>query len=605
MGSIERITGPLAIAKGMLGSSMYDVVEVGNQGIIGEIIQLRGDRAVIQVYEDTSGIRPGEPVRSTGMPLTVELGPGIIGKIFDGLQRPLELIQKKTGAFISRGVKAQRIDRKARWHFVPEKRAKKGSRVEEGQIIGYVDETDLVRHYIMVPAGAGGTIKEIKEGDFTVEQAVATLEKGGKTTEISMAQLRPVRKRAKILRRLPVKEPLVTGQRVIDTFFPVAKGGTAAVPGPFGSGKTVIEHQLAKWSDADIIIYCGTGERGNEMAEVLNEFPRLKDPKSGDPLMNRTVLIANTSNMPVAAREASIYTSVAIAEYFRDMGYDTAVMADSTSRWAEAMREISTRLEEMPGEEGYPAYLPKMLAEFYERAGRVETLSHKTGSITIIGAVSPPGGDFTEPVTQGTLKIAKTFWALDASLASARHFPAINWLNSYSLYIDALAPWYTARLGDTWLKSRKMALEMLQKEAELRDIVQLVGEEALPNQQRVMLEIGRMLREDYLRQSAFDDNDAFTSLAKQDMMLSCILDFAKRAIEAAEKGVVARMIYGMRSRQELSRIKEIPEKDFDKEAESISKHIEEDFAALLAEHEREELALRAQQQGIESDRTGA
>ncbi|MEM0074673.1 MAG: V-type ATP synthase subunit A [Candidatus Micrarchaeaceae archaeon] len=395
---------------------------------------------------------------------------------------------------------------------------------------------------------------------------------------------------------LNINEPLVTGQRIIDTFFPVAKGGTAAIPGPFGSGKTVIEHQLAKWSDADVIIYCGVGERGNEMADVLNEFPQLKDPKSGEPLMNRTVLIANTSNMPVAAREASIYTSVTIAEYFRDMGYNVAVMADSTSRWAEAMREISTRLEEMPGEEGYPAYLPKRLAEFYERSGKAETLAHKTGSITIVGAVSPPGGDITEPVTQGTLKITKAFWSLDAALASSRHFPAINWLNSYSLYLDALEPWYKAKLGDEWLRNRQEALALLQKEAELRDIVQLVGEEALPNQQRILLEIGKMLREDYLRQSAFDEIDAYSSMTKQNAMLSSILNFARMAVGAAEKGVSTSKIISTKSRHDISRIKEIYEKDIGRETARINKQIEEEFAALLAEHEKEELEQKATQQ---------
>ncbi|MEM3482895.1 MAG: V-type ATP synthase subunit A, partial [Candidatus Micrarchaeaceae archaeon] len=529
-------------------------------------------------------------------PLSVELGPGIIGKIFDGLQRPLELMEKKEGAFIRRGISAERIDKKARWHFVPDKQIRKGAHVDEGQIIGYVDETKLIRHYIMVPNGVSGTVKEIKEGNFTVEQAVAKVENDGKTIEISMIQQRPVRRQAKLIKRLNINEPLVTGQRIIDTFFPVAKGGTAAIPGPFGSGKTVIEHQLAKWSDADVIIYCGVGERGNEMADVLNEFPQLKDPKSGEPLMNRTVLIANTSNMPVAAREASIYTSVTIAEYFRDMGYNVAVMADSTSRWAEAMREISTRLEEMPGEEGYPAYLPKRLAEFYERSGKAETLAHKTGSITIVGAVSPPGGDITEPVTQGTLKITKAFWSLDAALASSRHFPAINWLNSYSLYLDALEPWYKAKLGDEWLRNRQEALALLQKEAELRDIVQLVGEEALPNQQRILLEIGKMLREDYLRQSAFDEIDAYSSMTKQNAMLSSILNFARMAVGAAEKGVSTSKIISTKSRHDISRIKEIYEKDIGRETARINKQIEEEFAALLAEHEKEELEQKATQQ---------
>ncbi|MGC8676222.1 MAG: V-type ATP synthase subunit A [Candidatus Micrarchaeia archaeon] len=591
MGTIERISGPLVTAKGMLGSGMYDVVKVGKEGIIGEIIQLNADRAIIQVYEDTSGIRPGEPVKSLGMPLYVELGPGLIGNIFDGLQRPLEAIERKTGAFITRGITANSLDRKTPWHFVPAKGIRKGARVAEGQIIGYVDETKLVRHYIMLPYGVSGILESIKEGDFAVEDKIAEVKlNDGKSAEVTMLQRRPVRTPAKLRRRLDVDEPLVTGQRVIDTFFPVAKGGTAAIPGPFGSGKTVTEHQLAKWSDADIVVYCGVGERGNEMADVLNEFPQLKDPKSGEPLMSRTVLIANTSNMPVAARETSIYTSVAIAEYFRDMGYSVAVMADSTSRWAEAMREISTRLEEMPGEEGYPAYLPKRLAEFYERAGKAESLSGKSGAITIVGAVSPPGGDLTEPVTQGTLKIVKTFWALDAALASSRHFPAINWLSSYSLYLDELEQWYKAKLGGAWRENRQEALALLQREAELRDIVQLVGEEALPNQQRLVLEIGKMLREDYLRQSAYDETDAYSSISKQHDMLSTMLYFAKKAMEAAEKGVSTAKISAMKSRQALSRMKEVPESSVHAEVERLSRQIDQEFAELLKEHEQEEVA---------------
>jgi len=585
VGKIERITGPLVVAKEMLGSSMYDVVKVGELGLIGEIIQLRGDRAIVQVYEDTSGIRPGEPVKSLGMPLSVELGPGIVGKIFDGLQRPLEEIEKKTGAFIARGVNILSLDRKAKWKFVPI--AKKGSEVKEGEAIGYVDETKLVRHYILVPYGLGGKIESIKEGSYTITEPIATIKKAdGKEASISMMQTRPVRRPAKVRRRIDITEPLITGQRVIDTFFPVGKGGTAAIPGPFGSGKTVTQHQLAKWSDANIIVYCGAGERGNEMAEVLTEFPELKDPRTNEPLMSRTVLIANTSNMPVAAREASVFTSVAIAEYFRDMGYSVAVMADSTSRWAEAMREISTRLEEMPGEEGYPAYLPRRLAEFYERAGKVETLSGKVGAVTIIGAVSPPGGDLTEPVTQGTLKIVKTFWSLDAALASSRHFPAINWLNSYSLYLDMLEPWYKEKIGEEWLRNREEALKLLQQEADLRDIVQLVGEEALPNQQRIVLEIGKMLREDFLRQNAYDDIDTYTSLNKQNLMLSTMLHFAKKGMEATEKGVPTEQIIGTNCRHEIARMKEVKESEIVEAAKKINEEIEKEISELIRKQEQ-------------------
>ncbi|MGC8629136.1 MAG: V-type ATP synthase subunit A [Candidatus Micrarchaeia archaeon] len=594
MGRIERITGPLVIANDMLGSNMYDVVKVGKEEIIGEIIQLRTDKAVIQVYEDTSGIRPGEPVKSLGVPLSVELGPGLIGRIFDGLQRPLEKIEQRTGPFIKRGVQAERLDKKAKWNFVPSKEIKKGTEVKEGQIIGYVDETKLIRHYIMVPYGVKGKIKEIKGGAYTIADDVAEIEDNGKTIGIKMSQERPVRLPAKVKQRLEVDEPLLTGQRVIDTFFPVAKGGTAAIPGPFGSGKTVTQHEIAKWCDAQVIVYCGVGERGNEMAEVLNEFPKLKDPKSGEPLMSRTILIANTSNMPVAARESSIYTAVTIAEYFRDMGYSVAVMADSTSRWAEAMREISARLEEMPGEEGYPAYLPKRLAEFYERAGKVETLAGKIGALSIIGAVSPPGGDLTEPVSQGTLRVVKTFWSLDAALASSRHFPAINWLNSYSLYLDSLRNWYEKHLGSDWLSRREEALKLLQQESELRDIVQLVGEEALPNPQRAVLEIGKMLREDFLRQSAYDPVDEHTSLEKQKAMLYTILDFAKLATSAAEKGVPTESIMRTSSRQEIARMKEIDESRIEQEAKAIHEKMEREISELIEEKEKKKAAGSSQ-----------
>jgi len=596
MGIIEKITGPLVVAKDMLGASMYDVVKIGTSKLIGEIIQLNGDRAVIQVYEDTSGVRPGEPAVSLNMPLSVELGPGIIGKIFDGIERPLELIAEKTGVFIKRGVEAEPISKSTKWKFIPNSKLKKGSHVSEGDILGYVDETKLVRHYIMVPEGVDGTIEELKEGSYTVKDTVARIETKKGTVAITMLQKRSVRKPGKILSKIDIDEPLVTGQRVIDTFFPVAKGGTAAIPGPFGSGKTVTEHQLAKWSDADIIVYCGAGERGNEMADVLNEFPKLKDPKSGMPLMDRTVLIANTSNMPVAAREASIYTSITIAEYFRDMGYSVAVMADSTSRWAEAMREISARLEEMPGEEAYPAYLPKRLAEYYERSGKVKTLGNRYGSVTIVGAVSPPGGDLSEPVTQGTLRVVKTFWALDASLANSRHFPAINWLNSYSLYLDALAPWYNKNIGEDWLANRNKAMQILQKEAELKDIVQLVGEEALPNEERILLEIGKMLREDYLRQSAYDPVDTFTSLKKQHIMLSTMLHFADKATSAVKQGVATEALAKTKARIEISRMKEIKEEDIEQEARRINEEIENEINALIEARKSTALSEEAGQE---------
>ncbi len=587
MGAIKRVSGPLVIAKEMLGSNMYDVVKVGNSGLIGEIIQLKGDDAVIQVYEDTTGIRPGEKVVSTGFPLSVELGPGILGGIYDGIQRPLSAIEKKSGTFISKGIVVEALDKKKKWQFVAEKEIKKGSHVKPGTILGHVQETDLIKHYIMVPNHVEGTIKSIKSGTFTVEDTIAEVESKGKSTKLTMMQRRAVRIQSPSKNKFRSSEALITGQRVIDTLFPVAKGGTAAVPGPFGSGKTVIQQQLAKWSDADVIVYVGCGERGNEMTDVLTEFPQLKDPKSGKPLMERTILVANTSNMPVAAREASIYCGITIAEYFRDMGYNVAVMADSTSRWAEAMREMSARLEEMPGEEGYPAYLPKRLAEYYERSGKVETLNGKVGSITIIGAVSPAGGDITEPVSQGTLKVVKTFWALDKALADQRHFPAINWLLSYSLYLDPLEEWYVKNVGEDFVKNRKEAMRLLQREAELKDIVQLVGEDALPDSERIILTIGRMLREDYLRQSAFDDIDTFTSLKKQAVMLSAMLHFARSASDAIAKGVPIDRVVKMSVRAEISRMKSIKESEADDTGKKINDHINSEFIALLKEEAQE------------------
>ncbi len=581
MGSIERISGPLVIAEGMTGSKMYDVVKVGEAGLIGEIIQLRKERAVVQVYEDTTGIKPGEPVVSTDAPLSVELGPGLLGMIYDGIQRPLESIEKKSGSFIGRGIVANALDRKKKWKFVPEAGIKKGSMVHHGTILGHVQETDTLKHYIMVPKGVEGKLTMIKSGSFTIEEKIAEAEHKGKKYPIAMMQKRSVRTPSPFKRKFRAEELLVTGQRIIDTLFPVAKGGSAAVPGPFGAGKTVVSHQLAKYSDSDIVVYIGCGERGNEMTEILVEFPHLEDPKTGKPLMERTVLIANTSNMPVAAREASIYTGITIAEYFRDMGYNVSIMADSTSRWAEAMREISARLEEMPGEEGYPAYLPKRLAEYYERGGKIESFGGRTGSVTIVGAVSPPGGDLSEPVSQGTLRVVKTFWSLDAALASSRHFPSINWLTSYSLYVPDLEEWYIKNIGEDFISNRNEVMKILQKEAELKDIVQLVGAEALPDIERVVLEIGRILREDFLRQSAFDKADAYTSIKKQAFMLSTILHFRKRAEEGIARGMPVDMISKMKVLSGISRMKEVEEDAVAKTGEKLAHEIDSEFAAAL------------------------
>ena len=580
LGIIEKVSGPIVIANKMLGAKMYDVVKVGDSSLIGEIIQLNEDKAIIQVYEDTAGIRPGEKVETTEHPLSVNLGPGLIANIYDGIQRPLEKIEKESGVYISKGISINSLDLKKKWDFIANKDLKRNAEVKEGDVLGYVQETDIIKHYIMVPPGVKGKLDELKSGKMTITQTVATVKDGSKKIEIPMMQMRAVRKAGKYKNKLMVDEPLITGQRVIDTFFPIAKGGTAAVPGAFGTGKTVIQHQLAKWSDAQIIIYIGCGERGNEMTEVLTEFPELKDPKTGKPLMERTILIANTSNMPVAAREASIYTGITIAEYFRDMGYDIAVMADSTSRWAEAMREVSARLEEMPGEEGYPAYLPKRLAEFYERGGKVETLNGKQGSITIIGAVSPPGGDISEPVSQGTLRITKTFCALDAALASSRHFPSINWLSSYSLYDGNLKNWYLKNIGKEFIENRDQAMKILQREAELKNIVQLVGADALPDSERIILEVGRMIRENFLFQSAYDNIDTFSSLKKQYMMLDLILHFNMLA-EKAVKEVSAEKIMQLDAKKEISRMRETSEKDFTAFAENTKKRIEKAFSDLL------------------------
>ena len=564
VGKIIKIAGPVVVAEGMRGAQMYEVVKVGEEKLTGEIIQLHDDKAVIQVYEETSGIKPGEPVVGTGAPLSVELGPGMLRAMYDGIQRPLTAIEEKTGSiFIPRGVEVPALPRDIKWEFKPT--VNEGDYVEEGDIIGTVDETPSIVHKVLVPIGVKGKIVEIKEGKFTVEETVAVVElENGETKELTMMQKWPVRKPRPYKQKLPPKIPMITGQRVEDTFFTLAKGGTAAIPGPFGSGKTVTQHQLAKWSDADVVVYIGCGERGNEMTEVTEEFPHLEDIKTGNKLMDRTVLIANTSNMPVAAREASVYTGITIAEYFRDMGYGVLLTADSTSRWAEAMREISGRLEEMPGEEGYPAYLASRLAQFYERAGRVICLGqdNREGFVSIVGAVSPPGGDFSEPVTSNTLRIVKVFWALDANLARRRHFPAINWLQSYSLYIDDVTEWWNTNTGPDWRQLRDEAMGLLQKEAELQEIVQLVGPDALPDRERVILEVARMLREDFLQQDAFDEVDTYCPPMKQYLMLKIIMTFYQEALKAVERGVEPAKILGVSVKQDIARMKYIPHDEF-------------------------------------------
>jgi V/A-type H+-transporting ATPase subunit A len=571
-GKIYRISGPVVIISG-LNTSMFDVVKVGNEGLMGEVIGIEGDKSTVQVYEETSGIRPGEPVENTGMPLSVELGPGLLESIYDGIQRPLPVLKTTMGDFIKRGVFAYGLSREKQWDFVPT--AKKGDKLKGGDIIGTVQETQNIEHRIMVPPDVSGTVEEIKKGKFKVDEVVCILSGGKKLT---MMQKWPVRKPRPVGKKLMPNKPLITGQRILDGLFPVAKGGTAAIPGPFGSGKTVTQQQLAKWSDTEIVVYIGCGERGNEMADVLNEFPELEDPKTGRPLMERTVLIANTSNMPVAAREASVYTGITIAEYYRDMGYDVSLMADSTSRWAEAMREISSRLEEMPGEEGYPAYLAARLSEFYERSGRVMGLCGKEGSITVIGAVSPPGGDFSEPVTQNTLRIVKVFWALDAKLAQRRHFPAINWLNSYSLYTKSLGDWYKENVSPEWQKLRDDAMELLQKEAELQEIVQLVGSDALPEDQQLTLEIARMIREYFLQQNAYHEVDTFCPMDKQYKLLKAITTWGSKAQSALEGGVAIEDIMISKSKDDLAKVKF--EKDFDTALGVILKSMDEEFKKI-------------------------
>ncbi len=586
-GRIIRISGPLVVADNMSGSLMYEVVRVGEEGLIGEVIRIQGDKAMIQVYEDTTGLKPGEKVERTGSPLSVELGPGIIGTIYDGIQRPLEVIRDKTGSiFIRRGVVADALDRKKKWHFIP--KVKPGEDVEPGDIIGTVQETSLVEHRIMVPPNIRGKVIDIvSEGDYTVEDIIATIETKEGKYEMKMYQKWPVRVPRPFKEKLDPTEPLITGQRVIDCLFPVAKGGTAAVPGPFGAGKTVLGHQLAKWSDAEVFIYIGCGERGNEMTEVLEEFPHLKEPRTGKPLMERTILIANTSNMPVAAREASIYVGITIAEYFRDMGYNVALMADSTSRWAEAMREISGRLEEMPGEEGFPAYLASRLSEFYERAGRVVCLGrdNRIGSVTVVGAVSPPGGDFTEPVTQNTLRIVKVFWGLDSKLADRRHFPAINWLISYSLYVDHVKDWWHKNISDKWLDRRNEAMRILQREAELLEIVQLVGPEALPERDRWLLEAARMIREDFLQQNAFHEVDTYCSPKKQFEILDIIITFYHKGLEAISRGVPFKKLIELEVKSDIAMLKYIPENEFEKFAKEVRKKIDEQIETIMKEVE--------------------
>ena len=584
-GVIKKVAGPLVIAEGMRDANMFDVVRVSEQRLIGEIIEMHGDEASIQVYEETSGLGPGEPVESMDVPMSVELGPGLIASIYDGIQRPLDDIMKISGNNLKRGVEVPSLKRNLKWEFVPT--VKVGDEVETGDVIGTVQETVLVQQKIMVPYGIKGTIKEIKEGTFTVEDIVAVVETEKGEKELTMMQKWPVRRGRPYKKKLPPEMPLVTGQRVIDTFFPIAKGGVAAVPGPFGSGKTVIQHQLAKWAEADIVVYIGCGERGNEMTDVLNEFPELKDPKTGQPLMQRTVLIANTSDKPVAAREASIYTGITIAEYFRDMGYSVALMADSTSRWAEALREMSGRLEEMPGEEGYPAYLGSRLAQFYERAGHVVSLGKegREGALSVIGAVSPPGGDTSEPVSQATLRIVKVFWGLDASLAYKRHFPAINWLKSYSLYLDDMEKWFNGQVAEDWMEGRQKMMTLLQEEAELEEIVKMVGMDALSPSDRLKMEAARSIREDFLHQNSFHEVDTYTSLKKQHMMMVLVNEFFDRATDALKDGASLQKLISMPVREQIGRFKYVTEDKLDEEFKQVDETLSAQIAAAFVKEE--------------------
>ena len=585
-GTIKKVAGPLVIAKGMRDANMFDVVRVSSQRLTGEIIEMHGDEASIQVYEETSGLAPGAPVESTGEPMSVELGPGLIGSIYDGIQRPLDDIMELSGNNLHRGVEVPALKRDRQWEFVPA--LKVGDSVAAGDVLGTVQETEIVTHKIMVPPGLLGTVKDIRAGAFPVTKTVAVVETpDGKEVPLTMVQRWPVRRGRPYRQKLSPAMPLVTGQRVIDTFFPLAKGGVAAVPGPFGSGKTVVQHQLAKWAEADIVVYIGCGERGNEMTDVLNEFPELKDPKTGYSLMKRTVLIANTSDMPVAAREASIYTGITIAEYFRDMGYSVALMADSTSRWAEALREMSGRLEEMPGEEGYPAYLGSRLAQFYERAGRVVTLGsqQREGTLSVIGAVSPPGGDISEPVSQATLRIVKVFWGLDSSLAYKRHFPAVNWLTSYSLYLDTLEPWFAQHVAKDWVELRAKLMGLLQDEAELEEIVQLVGMDALSAPDRLKLEAARSIREDFLHQNAFDEVDTYTPLPKQHAMMELILSYYEKSLEALKEGVETGKLIALPVREQIGRFKYTPAEEVESRYQAVLTQLEEELKEAKAAKE--------------------
>lgn len=585
-GAIVKVSGPLVVASGMSEADMYDVVRVSELGLIGEIIEMRGDMASIQVYEETSGLGCGDSVETTGAPLSVELGPGLMENIYDGIQRPLEEIRKQAGTNLKRGVWVNPLDREKKWKF--EAVLTENAEVEAGDVLGTVQENEVIVHKIMVPIGISGKIKSIQSGEYTVTEKIAVvIDEKGKEHELTLMQKWPVRRGRPYKKKLPPDVPMVTGQRVIDTLFPIARGGVAAVPGPFGSGKTVVQHQLAKWAEADIIVYIGCGERGNEMTDVLNEFPEIKDPKTGSTLMKRTVLIANTSDMPVAAREASIYTGITIAEYFRDMGYSVALMADSTSRWAEALREMSGRLEEMPGEEGYPAYLGSRLAQFYERAGRVVPLGkeEKVGSLSVIGAVSPPGGDISEPVSQATLRIVKVFWGLDSGLAYKRHFPAINWLTSYSLYVDNMSDWYTKEVASDWISIRSKIMRLLQDESELEEIVKLVGIDALLQKDRAKLEAARMVREDYLHQNAFHDVDTYSSLKKQYLLMKLILNAYDKTLEALDRDVALDDLLKLEARERIGRFKYVTEEEIDKEYKDISDAFSTQIQILTAKEE--------------------
>ena len=582
-GTITKVSGPLVVAEGLADANVSDVVRVGSQRLIGEILNMTGDRASIQVYEETSGLGPGAAVETTGMPMSVELGPGMLDNIYDGIQRPLPEMRRLTGDSITRGTDVPALNREKKWDFVPV--ASVGDKVAAGDILGTVQETSAINHKIMVPPGLSGEIVSVESGEHVVTDTIAVVRDAkGVEHELSMIQRWPVRIARPYARKYVPSRPMNSGQRIIDTLFPIAKGGTAAVPGPFGSGKTVVQHQLAKWSDVDIVIYIGCGERGNEMTDVLMEFPELKDPRNGEPLMKRTVLIANTSDMPVAAREASIYTGITIAEYFRDMGYDVAVLADSTSRWAEALREMSGRLEEMPGEEGYPAYLASRLAQFYERAGVIECLGsdERQGSVTAIGAVSPPGGDISEPVSQATMRIVKVFWALDSSLAYARHFPAINWLTSYSLYVDTLRPWYTEQFGESYMLNREKAMHILQEESELQEIVRLVGQDALSPADRLTMETAKMLREDFLQQNAFVDEDAYSSYAKQYRLLNMVLEYDSLCRDALAKNADMNALFTIDAREKVGRAKMADAKTFEADYDAIEAEMKAEIEAVIA-----------------------